>query len=408
MREREMQDYLYEHPEVLFPGSRVQEKAREYTIHGKRIDLLFVVDGFRYIVELKGIALQRDHIGQVVEYYGLMKGYLNETNLRMILVSPSIPDYRAKYLEELGIRCVELREIPESPAAVDQFTRSSRARMHRDSEAAERESMIKPDDRFVWEEVTAPSTPRTVALARRFLQSSLEPVRQHFQNYEVVPYGVTRWNNPEFDFEYDEASTYGLKEVARGGVWWAYRFGKSQDAPPNDVPNISVVAHASGLDIMLNAELKPSQLVLQNCIRRDPDRFNRILSEHGELWLKNYLKFEHQPRFYHWILSDRLQPREFDAAKVLAIYKGHANRFHELRAIWLERILKHNKVLTPKQIAHLARANQTLNLATRLVHWFPEEDFFWGKSYHEQLNQMTDGVIRLKPLIDFFVGSSMS
>src|SRR5713101_6348401 len=102
MRERDMQDYLYEHPEVLFPGRRVQEKAREYSIHGKRIDLLFVVDGMRHIVELKAIPLARDHIGQVVEYYGLMKSYLNEANLRMILVAPSVQEWRAKYLEELG------------------------------------------------------------------------------------------------------------------------------------------------------------------------------------------------------------------------------------------------------------------------------------------------------------------
>ena len=93
-----MQDYLYVHPEVLFPGSRVQEKAREYTIHGKRIDHQFVVDGMRYIVELKGIPLQRDHIGQVVEYYGFMKSYLNEANLRMVLVAPQVPEWRASLL----------------------------------------------------------------------------------------------------------------------------------------------------------------------------------------------------------------------------------------------------------------------------------------------------------------------
>jgi RecB family endonuclease NucS len=57
MREKELQDYLYEHPELLFPGSCVQEKAREYTIHGRRIDLLYVVEGVRYIVELKGARL---------------------------------------------------------------------------------------------------------------------------------------------------------------------------------------------------------------------------------------------------------------------------------------------------------------------------------------------------------------
>jgi len=81
MRERDLQDYLFNNPKVLFPGKNIQEKTREYYIHGKRIDLLFVVDGFRYIVETKAVPIAREHIGQVVEYYGLMKEYLKETNL---------------------------------------------------------------------------------------------------------------------------------------------------------------------------------------------------------------------------------------------------------------------------------------------------------------------------------------
>ena len=45
MKERNIQDYLYANPEVLFPSGNITEKLREYSIHGKRIDLLFVVDG---------------------------------------------------------------------------------------------------------------------------------------------------------------------------------------------------------------------------------------------------------------------------------------------------------------------------------------------------------------------------
>ncbi len=402
-----MQDYLYDHPEVLFPDRVVQEKAREYAIHGRRIDLLFAVDGVRYIVELKANALQRDHIGQAVEYYGLMKSYLKEANLKMILVSPSVPEYRAKYLEELGIRCVELSEIPENSDTEKEIAKASRASMHREMEMVEREALLRPGDRLVWEEATAPSTPRTVALARRFLRDSLETVRKHFSKYEVVPYGVTRWNNPEFDFEYDEASAYGRKEVSHGGVWWAYRLGQSQDAPPNDVPNISVVTHTCGLDVTLNAELQPSQLVLQRLIRRDPDQFNRLLSEHGGLWLKTYFKLEHQPRFYHWILADRLAPGDFDAARILEAYRNYTARFKEYRTRWLDRIVKFNKQLSPKQFAHLNRTNKSLNLATRLVHQFPARDPFWGKPYEEQLKQATEAVTRLEPFIDYFVGSPL-
>jgi RecB family endonuclease NucS len=98
MKERNIQDYLFANPEVLFPSGNITEKAREYSIQGKRIDLLFVVDGVRYIVEIKNVPIQREHIGQVVEYYGLMKQYMKDANLAMILVSSSIPAWRAVFL----------------------------------------------------------------------------------------------------------------------------------------------------------------------------------------------------------------------------------------------------------------------------------------------------------------------
>ena len=107
MKEKDIQNYLFDNPDYLFPNLSIQEKAKEYSIKGKRIDLLFRVDGVRYIVEIKNTSIKREHIGQVVEYYGLMKEYLNEANLKMILVAPSIEKWQKTYLEELGIRCIE-------------------------------------------------------------------------------------------------------------------------------------------------------------------------------------------------------------------------------------------------------------------------------------------------------------
>jgi hypothetical protein len=166
------------------------------------------------------------------------------------------------------------------------------------------------------------------------------------------------------------------------------------------------MAHAGGLDVTLNAELKPSQLVLRDRIGRNTERFNKILLEHGHLWLKTYLKFEHQPRFYHWVLANRLPPKDFDAATILELYRTCADRFVQDRAVWIERIVRYNQQLSPKQIAHLNRANRSPNLATRLTRWFPETDPFWSAEYSEQLTHVTDAVLELKALIDFFVGSS--
>lgn len=110
MIEKDIQDYIFENPSYLFPNETVQEKAKEYSIKGKRIDLLFRVNGIRYIVEIKNVALEREHIGQIVEYYGLMKTYLNEALLRMILVAPRIESWQKTFLEELGIKCFEFKE----------------------------------------------------------------------------------------------------------------------------------------------------------------------------------------------------------------------------------------------------------------------------------------------------------
>lgn len=406
MREKDLQDYLYDHPEVLFPGAHVQEKAREYTIHGRRIDLLFVVDGVRHIVELKGVPLQRNHIGQVVEYYGLMKSYLSEANLRMILVAPSVPEWRGKYLEELGIRCVELPEVPADAKAADRVACNSRRSMRREATASERDASIQPADRLTWAEATSPANPKTFALARRFLRDSLEPIRTDFREYEVVPYGISRGHSLDFDVEYDEASANGSMVISRGGTWWAYRFGHSQEAPPNDVPNISVMANAGGLDVTINAELKPSQQILQNRIRRDPDRFNQIIRTHGDLRLKLFKKYEHQPRFYHWILSLCRPPGGFDAATILDAYRTSAGRFEAERAHWIERIVRNHRELSEGQIQHLERRNNSVNLATRIVHSFPASDSFWEAPYEQQLKSVVSAVAQLRPLLNFFTGGT--
>lgn len=111
MIEADIQNYLFENPDYLFPEQNIQEKAKEYSIKGKRIDLLFRVGGIRFIVEVKNTAIKREHIGQLVEYYGLMKEYLSEANLKMILVAPVIEKWQKIYLEELGIRCVEFDKV---------------------------------------------------------------------------------------------------------------------------------------------------------------------------------------------------------------------------------------------------------------------------------------------------------
>lgn len=403
MKERQIQDYLYENPEVLFPSGRITEKAREYSIHGKRIDLLFVVDGVRYIVEIKNVPIQREHIGQVVEYYGLMRKYMKDTNLAMILVSSSIPAWRATYLEELGIRCVE---IPTAPTKEEEHTRIQKKSRTYDKKAkkrAEAESVLGDGEKMSFDETAGPVTPKSMAFACRLLRDSLEPIRKAFDEYEVVPFSIKRPNSLDFDFEYEPIRNHGTEEFTHGGAWWAYRFGFSQDLPPNDVPNISVIANTTGLDVTINAELQPSQKVMLGRIQDYTSTFDRLLIDHGDLWLKTYLKFEHQPRFYHWILADMRPPGEFDGKTIMRMRLEHNKAFMEERKLWIRRIVPGNKELTKQQIQHLETRNKNLNLAIRLVKTFQKNAVLWSLESDKQLSEIVGAVKRMKPLIDFFI-----
>lgn len=337
MRERNIQDYLYANPEVLFPAGNITEKAREYSIHGKRIDLLFVVDGVRYIVEIKNVPIQREHIGQVVEYYGLMRHYMKDANLAMILVSSSIPAWRAAYLEELGIRCVEISTFPTTEEAerICKETLTYSRKIKRKSEVG---AALGDGESVSFEDIACPVTPKGMAFARRMLTESLEPIRAAFNGYDIVPFGITRSNSLDFDLEHDPAQKHGTGEYTRGGTWWAYRFGFSEDMPKNDVPNVSIIANTTGLDVTINAELQPSQKVMLERIQTDLSRFNRILADHGRLLLKTYLKYEHQPRFYHWVLADLKLPGKFDGEAILQMRHKHDKAFKEEREQWLHKI----------------------------------------------------------------------
>lgn len=89
--ERDLQEYLFVHPELILPDEVIIEKSREVCVEGRRIDLLLRTNAARYIVELKAVPLTREHIGQVAEYYGLMRGQIRDGNFKMILVARLSP-----------------------------------------------------------------------------------------------------------------------------------------------------------------------------------------------------------------------------------------------------------------------------------------------------------------------------
>lgn len=404
MKERHIQDYLYTHPEVLFPNGNITEKSSEYSIHGKRIDLLFVVDGIRYIVEIKNVPLERKHIGQVVEYYGLMKDYMKDASLSMILVSSSIPSWRAAYLEELGIRCVEISTVPTTEDEKNHIQKKSKDYITKKKLNSEIDRVLKNGDSFSFEDVLAPITRKSLIFARCMLKESLEDIGKSFNNeYEIMPFGIKKSSSADFDLEYYPERKYGTSEFTRGGTWWAYRFGFSENMPKNDVPNISIIANTTGLDVTLNAELLPSQKVMFSRIQKSASQFNKLLADHGRLWLKTYLKYEHQPRAYHWILAEYMLPGKFDGASILGMRDKHEKVFREEREQWIRRIRADNKELTEGMTQHLEKHTKQLNFAVRLVESFHKDATFWSLPFKDKVGEIVASVQRMKPLVDFFV-----
>jgi hypothetical protein len=332
-----------------------------------------------------------------------MRHYMKDANLAMILVSSSIPAWRAAYLEELGIRCVEIPSVPSTDEEVKRIQKETKTASKRHMEKARIETGLNDNEPIQFEDMSSSVTPKGMAFARRSLAESLEPLRKAYAGYDILPFGITRTGSNDYDLEFNPSLNHGTEEFKQGGIWWAYRFGFAEDMPKNDVPNVSVISNATGIDVVLNAELQPSQRVLLKRVQANPSKFNSILADHGKLWLKTYLKFEHQPRFYHWILADFLLPGSFDGETILNLRKKHEADFEKERSTWIDMIITGNPAVTDAQVKHLNTQNKKLNLAIRMVEPFGKDAPLWTLNREQQLCSLVDAVKRLKPLVDFFV-----
>lgn len=218
MQERDLQEFLYIHPEILFPTAKITESAREYQIMGKRIDLLFMVDGIRYIVELKSKTIERDHIGQIIEYYGLMKEYLHESKLKMIVVAPDIPKFRSTFLEELGIRCVEIKEIPQDKAESLNIIQQAKVSEKKEIQA---ESIARLLDGqmggFTREDFLSGVNPIKLAKTTRLHKDLLSLVEKQYSEFEITPHRIKRAHSPDLEVVYDDQGTH--ERILKGSAF---------------------------------------------------------------------------------------------------------------------------------------------------------------------------------------------
>ena len=398
MLERDLQDYLFTNPAILFADQQVDRRQREVYVQGRRIDLLFDVAGIQYIVELKRDTIKREHIGQIFEYYGLLRQANQQQEYRMILVAPVIPTYRRIPLEEFGIRCVE---VPYPDASLQ--AESERPVIPRRAPELSNSPSSTPLQ-IRYEELTPPAGSRSLQLCHHLLRGSLPAVQKTFSPYEVIPIRM------KSSFSPDLLCIPGIEDakdqILSAGAWWAFSFGQSETMPKNDVPNLSVNALPWGLDIAVNAELLPSQRVMRNKVARSPEHFDRLVREHGSLRLQAWLKLEHQPRFYHWIPLCRKHSGDWDGSELLSFYQSTETTFKATRERWIEWIKGRRPELTTKQLNHMEGANQNLNLALRLVHTIAADHPLWRAPYREQTQGLVAEYENLRPLIRFFLSTS--
>lgn len=110
MIEKEMEDLLWSHPEKFFHESLTQFSRQQRSSIG-RSDVIFTDRlGRLLVVELKKGKLGRDAIGQIVDYFGMIKKQFPKKPVELMLVANAIPDERKLACEQYNI---EPREIPE-------------------------------------------------------------------------------------------------------------------------------------------------------------------------------------------------------------------------------------------------------------------------------------------------------
>jgi hypothetical protein len=394
--ERDLRDFLFENPDILFPSEAIEQRRKEVYIEGRYIDLLFQVGGVCYIVELKRDTIRRDTIGQIFEYYGLMRRSNKTANFKMILVAPHIPDFRRIPLEEFGIRCVE---VPHPLSSSEKWKDSGRSSAIKRTPERDAEAFDLPQVRF--EDLLPPTTPTAVKISKTLLRDGLQSIEKDFSEYEIRPVGMANSNNPDI-LCLPENKDHSSPRFVRAGAWWAFSFGRIENMPKNDVPNISVNALPWGLDFAINAELQTSQRVMLRKIASAASTFDRLVSEHGSLQFQAWLKVEHQPRIYHWIPLVVEPHGSWKGDDIRELYRRSEMEVSALYEKWIRWILEQRKELTTGQIGHMSRTNRKLNLAFRLVHPFGKEEMVWALPYQKQISEFNNAYKKLKQLVEFF------
>ena len=128
-----------------------------------------------------------------------MKEYLNEIILRMIFISPLIPKYRNVNLEEFGIQCVEIQQIPEDIKEEKKIIKKINSSNKTIVENLDLENVLERDDKFRIEKFDTKVTRLKLALVNKILKNSLPFIKSKYLEYEILPFRITKPVSTDFD-----------------------------------------------------------------------------------------------------------------------------------------------------------------------------------------------------------------
>ena len=109
MLEKDIENLIALYPKDFFPKEEFKLINQQHPVQGRRIDILFEDKYGRFIIiEVKRGILSREAVGQIIEYYGLLKNIFPEKAIELILCANTIPPERKTFLENVGISCKEI------------------------------------------------------------------------------------------------------------------------------------------------------------------------------------------------------------------------------------------------------------------------------------------------------------
>lgn len=109
MLEKDIENLIAKFPKEFFPKEDFELIGQQFVVDGRRIDVLFKDKfGRKIVVEVKRGILSREASGQVMEYYGLLKGRNPDDICELILCANVIPSERKLFFENAGIECKEV------------------------------------------------------------------------------------------------------------------------------------------------------------------------------------------------------------------------------------------------------------------------------------------------------------